>query len=151
MILSWVCVYNLYFRENVAYFETATGALYLVSSLLAASTWRKKNPDPSELISFECPFCEKEVKFDIVDRDKSQSCPECSEIIIVTEDPEVHKATKKAYDEILAAMDSEDLQEDQENLKDPSLAPSVLGFQFDLVKEKDTEVQNADKEKESIP
>ena len=62
MILSWVCVYNLYFRENVAYFETATGALYLVSSLLAASTWRKKNPDPSELISFECPFCRSHIQ-----------------------------------------------------------------------------------------
>ena len=93
-----------------------------------------KSPIPEEQVTFDCPFCKELVSFDKFNLDKSKHCPKCKEVITVTTDQEVHKETVAAREEILKAMDSEDLQEDPDNLIEPSIAPSVLGFQFELKK-----------------
>jgi len=145
VLLAWLNVYLLYSKLNEGYFEIAAAALLLVSTICIGATFKKKKPPQHELISFVCPFCLEDVEFDIIDKEKSRNCPECKEVVTVTEDEKVHKAAKESYDEIMAAMESEDLQEDPENLTDPSIAPSVLGFQFELNKGNNSNMQSSEK------
>ena len=146
LVLAWLMIYIMFNKFDQSYRSISLGALYLFSGLLTASVL-KVSTNPEERVNFICPFCEEDISFDKFNLDKSKHCPECHEVVTVTEDEEVHKAAKQSYDEIMAAMESEDLQESPENLKDPSIAPSVLGFQFELKKDTNSKIDEEDKEK----
>ena len=81
-------------------------------------------------LSFNCPFCHSGVEFSSEFENESKNCPDCNQVIKVTEDEEVHKAYKESYDNILEAMDSEELQEDTSTLEKPQVGSSVFGQPF---------------------
>lgn len=133
LLIIWTLVYCHLNGIHTAFAKALAIGLYSFSLFLLAKVLVKSQL-PSEQVSFSCPFCENYVSFDKFNLDRSKHCPECNEVVTVTEDEEIHKASKEAHAEILAAMNSEDLQESPESLSDPSMAPSVFGFQFELKK-----------------
>ena len=112
------------------YNQYISGFTTVFSILIYYGIGSTKVKKPGEKLSFNCPFCESNVQFPDDFKDESKNCPSCNQVIKVTEDKEFHKSYKESHEAILAAMDSEDLQEDSSLLKDPETGSSVFGQPF---------------------